>query len=80
MYPATPQPPLTPVVDRSYAAAQRQILAGGLGQVHAVECESLDKQDPSGFFVQFSAQSGGIYVDMAIHDVRLRPTFSRPGS
>lgn len=45
--------------------------AGDLGEIHAVQTCCLDKQDPTGFFVSFSAQSGGIFVDMGIHDVSL---------
>ena len=46
--------------------------SGSLGQIHAVETTCLDQQDPTGFFVTFSAQSGGIFVDMGVHDVRSR--------
>ena len=42
---------------------------GELGEIHAVESQSMDRQDPTGFFINFSAQSGGIFVDMGIHDV-----------
>ena len=56
--------------------------AGDLGDTHAVQTDCLDQQDPTGepnslpqsdfpgFFVTFSAQSGGIFVDMGVHDVR----------
>lgn len=42
---------------------------GLLGEIHAVETACIDQQDPSGFFVTFSAQSGGIFVDMGVHDI-----------
>ncbi|GMK58992.1 hypothetical protein CspeluHIS016_0700070 [Cutaneotrichosporon spelunceum] len=55
--------------DDSYRNVKRMVDAGELGEVHAVETSCLDQQDPTGFFVSFSAQSGGIFVDMGIHDI-----------
>ena len=31
--------------------------------------QTLDMNDPSGFFVRFAPTSGGIFLDMAIHDI-----------
>lgn len=61
--------PFTRRYDVSYRHAKRLVENGALGDVHAVETACIDQQDPSGFFVTFSAQSGGIFVDMGIHDV-----------
>ncbi|KAL1844551.1 hypothetical protein VTK73DRAFT_2320 [Phialemonium thermophilum] len=55
--------------DESYRAAKDLVARGELGDVHAVESSCLDQQDPTGFFVTFSAQSGGIFVDMGVHDI-----------
>ncbi|EXJ74881.1 oxidoreductase [Cladophialophora psammophila CBS 110553] len=55
--------------DDSYRAAKLLVENGALGEIHAVETTCLDQQDPSGFFVTFSAQSGGIFVDMGVHDI-----------
>lgn len=42
---------------------------GSMGEIHAVETMCIDQQDPTGFFVTFSAQSGGIFMDMGVHDI-----------
>ncbi|CAI6088276.1 unnamed protein product [Clonostachys chloroleuca] len=55
--------------DDSYRAAKELVEKGDLGEIHAVETTCLDQQDPTGFFVTFSAQSGGIFVDMGVHDI-----------
>ncbi|KAH0847489.1 hypothetical protein AYO21_11635 [Fonsecaea monophora] len=55
--------------DDSYRAAKEAVKSGSLGEIHAVETTCLDQQDPTGFFVTFSAQSGGIFVDMGVHDI-----------
>ncbi|KAM0420354.1 hypothetical protein ACHAPT_011896 [Fusarium lateritium] len=52
-----------------YRAAKEMVENGSLGEIHAVETTCLDQQDPTGFFVTFSAQSGGIFVDMGVHDI-----------
>lgn len=55
--------------DESYMAAKRMVDEGAMGIIHAVETTGMDPQDPTGFFVSFSAQSGGIFLDCGIHDV-----------
>ncbi|KAM0747028.1 NAD(P)-binding protein [Meredithblackwellia eburnea MCA 4105] len=55
--------------DDSYRSAKRLVESGSLGKIHAVESTCLDQQDPTGFFVTFSAQSGGIFLDMGVHDI-----------
>ncbi|KFZ06248.1 hypothetical protein V501_07592 [Pseudogymnoascus sp. VKM F-4519 (FW-2642)] len=55
--------------DDSFRATKLLVKDGSLGEIHAVESTCLDQQDPTGFFVSFSAQSGGIFVDMGVHDI-----------
>ncbi|KAL4948058.1 hypothetical protein BDW69DRAFT_203814 [Aspergillus filifer] len=57
------------VNDESYRHAKQMVESNSLGEIHAVETTCLDQQDPTGFFVTFSAQSGGIFVDMGVHDI-----------
>ncbi|KAI0886894.1 NAD(P)-binding protein [Annulohypoxylon maeteangense] len=52
--------------DDSYRAAKDMINSGSFGEIHAVDTACLDKQDDTGFFVAFSEQSGGIFLDMGI--------------
>jgi myo-inositol 2-dehydrogenase/D-chiro-inositol 1-dehydrogenase len=55
--------------DPSYSAAMAKIRAGAIGAPFMVRSQTLDKNDPSGFFVRFAPTSGGIFLDMAIHDI-----------
>ena len=57
--------------DASYANAKAQIDAGGIGKPFLVRSQTCDMNDPSGFFVGYSAQSGGIYMDCSVHDIDL---------
>jgi len=57
--------------DASYADAQRRIAAGDIGAPFLVRSETCDRNDPSGFFVRFAPGSGGIFVDMSVHDIDL---------
>jgi myo-inositol 2-dehydrogenase/D-chiro-inositol 1-dehydrogenase len=57
--------------DPSYADAQRRIAAGEIGTPFLVRAQTCDMHDPSGFFVRFAPQSGGIFVDMSVHDTDL---------
>ena len=34
-----------------------------------VRSHTLDKHDPSGYFVRYSKSSGGIFADMSVHDI-----------
>ena len=54
--------------DASYQDAQRTIAEGGIGTPFLVRSQTTDMNDPSGFFVRFAPQSGGIFVDMSVHD------------
>ncbi|KAG8624211.1 hypothetical protein KVT40_009187 [Elsinoe batatas] len=70
--------PLTRRYDDNFRAAKKLVESGALGEVHAVETSSLDKQDPTGFFVTFSEQSGGIFVDMGVHDIDVGRFYLNP--
>ena len=61
--------------DPSYQDARAQIDAGGIGRPFLVRSQTGDKLDPSGFFVRFSRTSGGIFLDVSIHDVDLARWF-----
>ena len=54
--------------DESYEDAHRRIAEGQIGTPFLVRSQTTDKNDPSGFFVRFAPQSGGIFVDMSVHD------------
>ena len=55
--------------DRSYCHAAERIERGEIGAPFLVRSQTLDKHDPSGFFVRFAATSGGIFLDMSVHDI-----------
>jgi myo-inositol 2-dehydrogenase / D-chiro-inositol 1-dehydrogenase len=55
--------------DASYRHAHALIREGAIGRPLMVRSHTLDKHDPSGFFVRFSQTSGGMFVDMSVHDV-----------
>jgi len=55
--------------DPSYSAAMQKIREGVIGAPFLVRSQTLDMNDPSGFFVRFAPTSGGIFLDMAIHDI-----------
>jgi len=57
--------------DPSYQDAHKLIAAGGIGRPFMVRSETCDQNDPSGFFVKFAPTSGGIFVDMSVHDIDL---------
>ena len=54
--------------DASYEDAHRKIEQGLIGRPFMVRSQTTDMNDPSGFFVRFAPQSGGIFVDMSVHD------------
>jgi myo-inositol 2-dehydrogenase / D-chiro-inositol 1-dehydrogenase len=57
--------------DASYQDAQQKIAAGAIGKPFLVRSETCDMNDPSGFFVRFAPTSGGIFIDMSVHDIDL---------
>lgn len=57
--------------DASYREALKKVQQGLVGIPTIIRSQTCDKYDATGFFLQYSAMSGGIFVDMAIHDVDL---------
>ena len=57
--------------DPSYARAQADVAAGGIGRPFMVRSQTCDRNDPDGFFVRFAPTSGGIFMDCSVHDIDL---------
>ena len=55
--------------DASYRAAHDKIAAGAIGRPFLVHSQTADRNDPGGFFVRFAPTSGGILLDMSVHDI-----------
>ena len=55
--------------DTSFRHAHARIGAGHIGRPLIVRSHTLDKHDPSGYFVRYSKSSGGIFADMSVHDI-----------
>ena len=55
--------------DPSLQDAQKKISSGSIGRPFLVRTQSCDMNDPSGFFVRFAPKSGGIFLDMSVHDI-----------
>ncbi|GAP92512.1 putative oxidoreductase [Rosellinia necatrix] len=57
--------------DASYRDAYEKAEAGVIGRPTIIRSQTCDKHDPSGFFVQYAAHSGGCFSDMSVHDIDL---------
>jgi len=57
--------------DPSYRDAYDKVKAGLIGRPFVLRSQTADQHDPSGFFVEFAPSSGGIFVDMNVHDIDL---------
>ena len=55
--------------DVSYRDAYDKIARGLIGVPFMVRSQTADQNDPSGFFVKFAPKSGGIFLDMSVHDI-----------
>ncbi|MEO8674006.1 MAG: Gfo/Idh/MocA family oxidoreductase [Casimicrobiaceae bacterium] len=55
--------------DAHYRDAQAKIRAGIIGRPFLVRSQCADQNDPDGFFVRFAPTSGGILLDMSVHDI-----------
>jgi myo-inositol 2-dehydrogenase/D-chiro-inositol 1-dehydrogenase len=55
--------------DASYLDAWGKVSSGSIGNVFMVRSQTADQNDPSGFFVKFAPKSGGIFLDMSVHDI-----------
>ncbi|CEL09351.1 hypothetical protein ASPCAL12488 [Aspergillus calidoustus] len=57
--------------DESYRAAYKKVENGLIGRPSVLRSQTCDKHDPSGFYVEYASWSGGVFVDMAVHDIDL---------
>ena len=57
--------------DASYRRAHDDMRQGAIGRPFLVRSQTCDMNDPSGFFVRYAAQSGGIFMDCGVHDIDL---------
>jgi len=55
--------------DPHYRDAHAKIAAGAIGRPFLVRSQCADRNDPGGFFVRFAPTSGGILLDMSVHDI-----------
>ena len=55
--------------DPSYRDAAAKVASGAIGTPYLVKSQTCDQHDPSGFFVKFAGHSGGIFLDMSVHDI-----------
>ncbi len=57
--------------DASYQNAYASVSRDEIGKPFLVRSQTCDMNDPSGFFVDYAAQSGGIFMDCSVHDIDL---------
>jgi predicted dehydrogenase len=57
--------------DESYRDAHSKMERGLIGRPSIIRSQTCDKFDPSGFYVEYAAWSGGVFVDMSVHDIDL---------
>jgi myo-inositol 2-dehydrogenase/D-chiro-inositol 1-dehydrogenase len=55
--------------DPSYRDAHEKIGEGAIGRPFLARSQTTDRNDPGGFFVRFAPTSGGILLDMSVHDI-----------
>jgi myo-inositol 2-dehydrogenase/D-chiro-inositol 1-dehydrogenase len=55
--------------DASYRDAHDKIRSGAIGRPFLARSQTADKNDASGFFVRYAGASGGILLDMSVHDI-----------
>ena len=51
--------------------AYKKVQLSLIGRPCVLRSQTCNKHDPSGFFVEYAAWSGGVFVDMAVHDIDL---------
>lgn len=61
--------------DPSYAYAKKKIEAGAIGTPYMVKATGIDPEALVDGGIRFAATSGGIFIDMAIHDIDLMRWF-----
>lgn len=57
--------------DPSYAYAKKKIEAGEIGTPYLVKATGIDPEALAEGSIKFAATSGGIFIDMAVHDIDL---------
>ncbi len=55
--------------DPHYRNARAKIGAGAIGRPFLLRSQCADMNDPDGFFVRYAPMSGGILLDMGVHDI-----------
>jgi myo-inositol 2-dehydrogenase/D-chiro-inositol 1-dehydrogenase len=55
--------------DPSYRDAHDKIKSGAIGRPFLARSQTADQNDASGFFVRYAGASGGILLDMSVHDI-----------
>ena len=55
--------------DPSYRNAFDKVKAGAIGRPFLARSQTADQNDASGFFVRYAGASGGILLDMSVHDI-----------
>ena len=61
--------------DSSYAYAKKKIQEGAIGKPYMVKAIGIDPEALVEGSIKFAATSGGIFIDMAIHDIDLMRWF-----
>ena len=61
--------------DPSYAYAKKLIEKGQIGKPFIVKCTSCDPEHMIEGAIRFGATSGGLFIDMAVHDIDLARWF-----
>lgn len=61
--------------DKSYAYAKKKIEEGAIGTPYLVKATGIDPEALVDGAIKFAATSGGIFLDMAIHDIDLMRWF-----
>lgn len=57
--------------DPSYACAKQKIREGVIGTPYMVKAAGIDPEELVEGAIRFASTSGGIFIDMAIHDIDL---------
>jgi myo-inositol 2-dehydrogenase/D-chiro-inositol 1-dehydrogenase len=55
--------------DPSYRDAFDKVRAGAIGRPFLARSQTADQNDPGGYFVRYAPSSGGILLDMSVHDI-----------
>lgn len=61
--------------DPSYAYAKEQIKKGKIGTPFLIRCASIDPENTIKDAIRFGATSGGLFIDITVHDIDLARWF-----